>query len=661
MSFSSKMETDSQDLIDFLSQVPLFSAVPGQGLRDTAARFEKRVFRKGEVICRQGDPGDAMYVIRSGTVSLFRQIRGREVYLTELVRGDFFGEMSLLSGESRNAKALVSLDCTLYCLTREDFETLIRENKSIGLYLSRHYARQMSLEGPGPGQGKKKPLFYAVSATGPELGVSHFLYTVSFHISDESQKKVLVIEPHLEAERIMERYGLNRIECAVPGLFKLLPEGSYRLRDIHWFFHPSGFTVLQLTTGFSDRLSEVVPLMMEGLKDAYDIIFVSLSHHLSDMERLFVRLFDKTLVLMHNTPEKMETVRDRLTRLEQICGPSAFLGRIRAGVSHLYGERGIPRQELRQRLGLSETPDIWVDRSDKAFNDRIDTAKCFPVRGARAVAREIAGIRLGIALGAGAARGWAHIGVLKVLEDAGIHIDMISGASMGALVGGIYAASASVAKLKQSTIDLFPTRGLAKKKIFDYTFPRQGLLKGAKAADLVRTAVDSADFMDLQIPAWIVGVDILKGEEVVFDTGDVTDAVRSSIAIPAIFSPFFHQGRWMVDGGLLNPVPVDVLRRKGADMVIAVSIEPRTGGGGKSFKAPGIKHIVSQTISIVHGRATGEYAKKADLVLYPDVQNYAWDDFHKGLSLMRVGMEACVEGLEDIRNMIRAKGSGADA
>lgn len=450
---------------------------------------------------------------------------------------------------------------------------------------------------------------------------------------------------------------MTRIACPDPGLFALLPENSYRSEDTNRFLHESGFTVLQLNKGFSDRLSEVVPVMMEELQQNFDTVFVNLSHDLTAMERLFVRLCDKTLVLMHNTHETLEDVGKRLGEIEQICGAGAFLGRIRAGVSHLHGQKGIPRQEMKRLLNLPETPSIWVDRSDDAFDDRIDTEKCFPIKGARAVAREIAGIRLGIAFGAGAARGWAHIGVLKVLEDAGIHIDMISGASMGALVGGIYAATGSVDELKKNTIDQFSTRRDVKKKIFDYTFPIQGFLKGGKAAGLVRAAVKKADFQDLMIPAYIVGVDIMKGKEVVFETGDVTDAIRSSISIPAVFSPFKHKGRWMVDGGLLNPVPVDVLLRNGADMVIAVCIEPRNGGPGEESRKPGIKEMVSRTISIVHGRATGDFAKNADIVLYPDVKDHAWDDFHRGISLMRYGMEECFERLEEIKNMIHAKGA----
>ena len=649
------MMTKLQDLHDFLSRIPLFSSVPADQIREIAGLFTKKFYRKGDVICNQGEPGDSMYVIHSGTVSIFKEADGQIFFVSELKRGNFFGEMSLLSGAHRNSTVEASLDVTVYCLARENFDVLVKTNRSIGLYLSRFYAKRMSVEAAQGSPQTMTPTFYAVSATGPELGVSHFLYSVSFHISDESHKRVVVIEPHLEAGSIMDKYDLSRIACPDQGLFRLLPANSYKSADIHWYEHLSGFHVLQLRTGFSDRLSEIMPVLMAGLKESYDVVFINLIHCLNEMERLFVRLCDRTLLLIHNTEEKLGDVRSRLSEIEAICGASAFLGRIRVGVSHLYGEKGVARQELKQRLGLSETPGIWVDRSELAVNDRIDTEKCFPVRGPRAVAREIAGIRLGLALGAGGARGWAHIGVLKVLEKAGIHIDMISGTSMGALVGGIYAATASVEKLKQSTIDLFRTRSDTRKKIFDYTLPRQGLLRGKKAAQLVRNAVNNADFLDLMIPTYLVGVDILNEEEVVFDTGDVTDAVRSSIAIPGVFSPFKHQNRWMVDGGLLNPVPVDVLLRKGADIVIAVSIESKSTGSVMKKKNPGIKEIISQTISIVHGRATGDYVKNADLVLYPDVGTFVWDDFHEGIALMRRGMDACSERLPDIQKIIAEK------
>ncbi len=649
----------TQDLENFLLKIPLFSSIPISHIHEIADKFQYTSYKKGDVICYEGEPGDAMYIIRSGVITIHATVDNREIYLAELRRGDFFGEMALLSDSPRNATARVLIDAMIYYICREDFEYLLMQNKSIGLYLSRYYARLITSSGDESKKGgmfckgeisPPRPLFYAVSATDSGLGLNHFLYSVSFHISTESAKKVLIVEPQHELRNIMNKLGLIDISCPDNTLFDLLPAGVYKPGDFHWFYHSSGFRVLQVNKGFSECLSESLSNLMEGLRDHFDLIFFALSHQFNALERLLVRLCDKNLVLINNTREALPLVRKRLDRIEMITGPG--LDRVRVGVSHLRGEKGVARQELKQLLNLSEIPPVWVDRSDTAYQDSIDTEKRFPIKGSRAVAREIAGIRVGLALGAGAARGWAHIGVLKVLEDEKIPIDMISGASMGALVGGIYAAKPCVSHLKQYTIDLFPSKKAARKKIFDYVLPFQGVLKGQKAMQLVADAADNADFLDLQIPAFFVGVDILSGEEVLMDRGDISHAIRASISIPGIFQPFRYNGRWIVDGGLLNPVPVDCLIQKGADKVIAVCVEKSNQMGGSSDKPPSIMSVISKTIGIVHGRAIGRFAEQSDIVIYPDVQGFAWDDFHKGEILMQRGVDAARERLEEIRNLV---------
>lgn len=163
------MGKDIQDLIEFLSKVPLFSSIPSEQINEMAVFFKRKTYRKDDVICRQGDPGDSMYVIRSGIISIFKETGGNDAYVTDLKRGGFFGEISLLSDAPRNATIRVSLDTTLYCLTRENFEILIKNNKSIGLYLSRYYAKRMVLEEKNHPGNKNAPVFYAMSATGPDL------------------------------------------------------------------------------------------------------------------------------------------------------------------------------------------------------------------------------------------------------------------------------------------------------------------------------------------------------------------------------------------------------------------------------------------------------------------------------------------------------------
>lgn len=176
--------------------------------------------------------------------------------------------------------------------------------------------------------------------------------------------------------------------------------------------------------------------------------------------------------------------------------------------------------------------------------------------------------RVGLALGGGAARGMAHLGVLRALSDAGVRIDCIAGCSIGALVGAI-AASGSADAL-ETTFKTFDWKKTL--SFFDVVFPRSGLIDGAKVSALVREHLPAARFSDLALPFAAVATDLLTGDEVILRSGDVIDAVRASIAVPGIFTPVRQDVRVLVDGGLSNPLPVSVARMLGADVVIAVDL-----------------------------------------------------------------------------------------
>ncbi len=637
------------DLENFLSTVPLFSSIPGSQLREIANCFQVVRYKKDQTIFNQGDQSNAMYIIRSGAVSIKGQSPEAGTFEVELLRGDFFGEMALISDLPRNAGAQVALDAVLYRLKQQDFKVLLDNNKEIGLFLSRLYARRLSAP-PGSAPAPMGAHFYTVSATHPQLGLSHFLYSMSFHIATESEKQVLVVEPLLEYEAIMEKYELYTMPCPDESMYSLLPPHLYTPQEIRWFQHPSGFQVLQIDKGFKENLGQVLTLLMEKLKLTYDLVFFNLGHRFGQLEQQAIRLCHKNMVIIRNTSDALPQVRQRLQAIEALS--SSGLDRVRVGVSHLIGSIGIPREALRNRLHLSETPQIWIEKSTKAKADQIDTAKCFPIRGARAIAREIANVRVGIALGAGAARGYAHIGVLKVLQEEGIHIDMIAGTSIGALVGAVYAAQGSVRQLFTETVENLSSRFMVRKKIYDYTLPFQGLLRGRKVMNIVGNAIAHADFMDLKIPTYLVGVDILRGEEILFETGDVTQAVRSSLSLPGIFVPHRYRNRWMVDGGLLNPVPVNILEQKGADKIIAVCVENPHASGPKPHVRPSILTVIMQTVNIVHSHATRGFAQKSDLVIYPNTREFAWDDFHRGSTIVRRGERACREMLDEIKAII---------
>lgn len=176
--------------------------------------------------------------------------------------------------------------------------------------------------------------------------------------------------------------------------------------------------------------------------------------------------------------------------------------------------------------------------------------------------------RIGLALGSGSARGLAHIGVLRALKEAHIEVDVVAGTSMGAVIGAVFAAG----KLDGLSARLRNLDWPGIVALLDPVFPRSGLIDGQKIAEFVRAHVPSARIEDLLLPFAAVATDITNGEQVVATTGDLTEAVRASIAVPGIFTPVRSNGRILVDGGLVNPVPVRVARAMGADLVIAVDL-----------------------------------------------------------------------------------------
>ena len=176
--------------------------------------------------------------------------------------------------------------------------------------------------------------------------------------------------------------------------------------------------------------------------------------------------------------------------------------------------------------------------------------------------------KIGLALGSGSARGWAHIGVIQALSEAGIHIDYIAGTSIGSVVGAVY-ASGNINTLREVVLQL-DWKQIA--YFFDVVLPKSGLIDGKKLSAFVRSHVNRINIEDLPIPFCTVSTDLTTGEEVIIQSGDIIDAVRASISVPGIFTPVKKNGAFLVDGGLVNPVPVSVTRQMGADFVIAVDL-----------------------------------------------------------------------------------------
>ena len=216
------------------------------------------------------------------------------------------------------------------------------------------------------------------------------------------------------------------------------------------------------------------------------------------------------------------------------------------------------------------------------------------------------GQKVGLALGSGSARGWAHIGVVQALQESGIRVDYVAGTSIGALVGAVY-ASGRIDALNKVVLGLDRKQIL---RLFDIVFPKSGLIDGRKVADFIRSYVQKGGIEQLPVPFSSVSTDLVTGSEVVHQEGDVIVAVRASISFPGIFTPVIRDGMVLVDGGLVNPVPVSVVRDMGADFVIAVDLNHDIVG----TKNKTIKRASASSAGRGTGRPSAEKTKKLDVL-----------------------------------------------
>lgn len=268
------------------------------------------------------------------------------------------------------------------------------------------------------------------------------------------------------------------------------------------------------------------------------------------------------------------------------------------------------------------------------------------------------GIRkVGLALSGGGARGFAHIGVLAVLEEEGIPIDMMAGTSIGAIIGAFYTAGKDIAEIEEIALNLTRRRILS---LIDPTLPRTGFIKGQKVKAWLRSIIGDIDFEHLKMPFACVATDITTGEEVVIKQGSVVEGVRASASIPVIFAPAKWQGRYLVDGGLVDLVPVRVLREMGADFVIAVNVNSYNADQSQGMnqeqptnsKAPNIFNIVRRTLNIMEYQAAMSSLKQAEVTITPQVGHIRPGNFRQTRKCILLGQRAARHTIPKIKEQL---------
>jgi len=323
----------------------------------------------------------------------------------------------------------------------------------------------------------------------------------------------------------------------------------------------------------------------------------------------------------------------------------------------------------------------YLGRANKII---IEEPRSEYARAVRRIAREVGDVRVGLALSGGAAFGLAQIGVIKVLEDEDIPIDAIAGSSIGALIGALWACGLNSEELKKIVLGLNN-----KKKVFrlmlEPHFPRLSFSKGRRLRNFLEKYIGKRTFQDTSFPLKIVACNLTKRQEFVYDSGRLVDAVMASIAIPGVFTPIKTNGDLVVDGGIINPVPISVLVKMGIKKIIAVNVFPspqdiaqsnefksrrmeeeKRQAESKGFFAkiarnlgvrfnkilfPNILDIIVNSIQILEFVIAEKDCRRANIVIRPIAVGVDWLEFFKAEELIKTGEEETKKSLAALKSL----------
>lgn len=280
-------------------------------------------------------------------------------------------------------------------------------------------------------------------------------------------------------------------------------------------------------------------------------------------------------------------------------------------------------------------------------------------------------MKIGLALGSGAARGWAHIGIIQALQEQGIKIEVVAGCSIGAYVGAAFCNN----KLKELTEWALQLNEWQVLGLMGVGLKRGGMVSGAKVFDILAEQFSAKEFSDLPIPFGTVATDLYSGREMAFSEGDITLAVKASCAIPGLFPPVQHNDRWLVDGAVVNPVPVNLCHQLGADFIIAVNLgadhrpqiascpeqeheqnQQKTNDffaksqdimkqwfGNKADKnTPSVFGVMSSSMDILQARITRSRlaSEPPDLIIEPHLRQFGIMEFYRAEELIEEGRQS---------------------
>lgn len=722
-----------QDKVIILKRVPVFSSCTDEQLHFIADRTRLVEYKKGECVYREGDAAEAFYIISSGRLRVFSQVGAAEKTLTILHNGDSFGEVSLLTGETHSATVQALNDTLVLQLEKKDFDDVINRIPSLVLFLSRMLSKRLRTRERGA--EFSEATIVAIYGAARGIGRTCFAVALAANLKRETGQEVVIVDFSGSAGDEAWLYADSAKPPRATAQLLLGVAAGEQL-NVPLSDHPLGFSVLFAGELLHEADGEgaIAPLL-SFLTKRFQYILIDLP---TDVTTPAVKALVQSDLIYLMVDTQREHVIQTSALIHQLRASMGTLEqRMKIVLNHLEDSAGgLTPADIAQQLGQ---PVAFALPHVTASSGRLTPAELARLLESRAspyalivrrIARELGGLLIGLALGSGAALGLAHIGVLKALEREKIPIDIVAGSSIGALVAGLWASGRSADDLEQLALRFKNPWDIRRLFVLDFPIPMVSIVVGLAAGigvgwlggiwtgllfgfmvcvafgvlfgPLVGGPIQGTRLMakleedfagktfeDTWVPLKIVAANPMAREEVVFESGPLVDAVRASVSIPGIFKPVIRMGKICLDGGVVNPVPVSVLKRAGAHRVIAVNVFPTTPElttylqelqrrraerdaqlASRSLPVrllyrirQELKRSVTPLVFdvIMRSMQTMEYqiaevdCRGADITLRPTVPGSHWLEFFNPEKFIRRGEEVVLQYLPELKRIARVR------
>jgi len=416
-----------------------------------------------------------------------------------------------------------------------------------------------------------------------------------------------------------------------------------------------------------------------------EFIIIELESQLTELILKFLSQSDHVFLMVRQDDGTLQKNREILRNLKELFGFPA------SNIRVVLTENHVTAREIEKKLDHEFCSILPCSTSDdkKEIPCLFRESQSRYSRAIRYLAREVSGNLVGLALGSGAAYGLAHVGVIKVIEEAGIPVDIVAGSSIGSVIGALWASGYSGQEIEAITMSLSGKKGVSQLfHVSDLAPIYRGFVKGHRVVRFLRGLLGKKTFRDMKIPLKIVATDLLTSERVVFEEGDVVRAVRSSIAIPGIFQCGHVNGKVLIDGGVADPLPVKLLADMGVRKIIAVNVLPgpeqilerkrmsdkkremmkrkveRAGllaRWGHSINRifrhrvrENIFNVLMSTIQYMGYTIASHSTRDANIVIHPILATRHWAEFYSPAKFIRIGEEKAREQLAEILKLVES-------